>query len=154
MYSFNPNARISSIFLCSFLVPKKVSKVSHLVVFFCYVTLFCNKTVDRTGVHKSFRYLANKMAACPFSRQGWRGLPHDHLSLVRNIVCPIRRRERWFLTNEMSSFASLIACDKKQNDFFILVISLDKSQYLKIKSQKDASNYVKPKLNYVRYICV
>ena len=39
MYSFNPDAGISSTFLSSFLVPEKVAKVLHLVMFF--VMWFC-----------------------------------------------------------------------------------------------------------------
>ena len=64
-------------------------------------------------------------------------------SLVKNIVCP----ESDAANDDISSFPSLIGCDRTIFSFLF-------SQYLKIKSQKDHSKYVQPKLNYIRYICV
>ena len=115
----------SNVFLCfplilsSFLVPKKVCKsfTSRCVFVMWLVFLFCNKIVNWTDVHKPFRHLENKKAACQFSRQGWRGLPYDHFSLVKNIVRPIRRRERWFFTSEISSFVWLICATKNRTIF-------------------------------------
>ena len=115
----------SYVFLCfplilsSFLVPKKVCKsfTSRCVFVMWLVFLFCNKIVNWTDVHKPFRHLENKKAACQFSRQGWRGLPYDHFSLVKNIVRPIRRRERWFFTSEISSFVWLICATKNRTIF-------------------------------------
>ena len=97
----------------SFLVPKKVCKSFTPRCVFCNGALFSCSAIklNWTDVHKPFRHLENKNAACQFSRQGWRGLPYDHFSLVKNIVRPIRGRERWFFTSEISSFASMIGCD-------------------------------------------
>ena len=116
---FFPVFQCFPLILSSFLVPKKVCKsfTSCCVFVMWLVFLFCNKIVNWTDVHKPFRHLENKKAACQFSRQGWRGLPYDHFSLVKNIVRPIRRRERWFFTSEISSFVWLICATKNRTIF-------------------------------------
>ena len=94
---------ISSTFLTSFRVLKGL-QTFYISLCFCNVAFFscfAMKLSTEAGVHKPFRRVENEKAACQFSHLGWRGLPYDHFSLLKDIVGPFRRRERW-------SFASLI----------------------------------------------
>ena len=89
MYSFNSNAGISSTFLSSFLVPKKVCK-SFTSRDFCNVALFSCSAIkfstDPTSTNLSGTFkIKGRLASFRVK---------DHFSLVKNIVPPIRRRER------------------------------------------------------------
>ena len=72
-------------------------------------------STDRTDVPKpyrhNYRHLKNEKTARQFSRQKWGGSRSITFHKWRNVVRPIRRRERCFFTSESSLFASLIGCD-------------------------------------------
>ena len=91
------------------------------------------------GLSLSFCYLFGPVLlfSCPkimSFTEPWRYLVHLHICTRKkhhgtfsrtiifhswkNIVRPIKCRERWFFTSELSSFALLIGCCKFWNDFY------------------------------------
>lgn len=136
MHLFNSNGGISSTFLSSFLDKTVCKKFTFHCVFCNVAFVSCSATklsTEPSSTNLSDSHLENKKAACQFSRQGWCGLPYDHFSLVKNIVRPIKRCERWFFSSQISLFAFWLCLKTEQ--FFHTVISVDKSQYLQNKKK-------------------
>ena len=89
IYSFNSSAGISSTFLSSFLLPKKVCKSFTSSCVFCNVALFFCSAIKLSTEPRSTNLsdiLKIKRPLASFHAK-------DDFGLVKNIVRPIRRRE-------------------------------------------------------------